>query len=281
MLCKTCGYPLDDVRNEPACPECGTPLAASLPAARIGSPWQQRPSIGSWRSTLIALARWRELFDVIRIGRHEADWLLRINLLIAAFLLAAAFAEDRIDEVFLHQRASLAGLLGAMLVLTPAWYAALRGLTAIERAGLRFFGNKRGGRITPGIARAVTSHASYGWVLAGLLAMLGAFLGHGVLRPWYASLGAGWVLKAIPPHLAFGFVGLFCGLLVFETLSYLGAMRCRFANPARPADETVNETGRNAEPSVDDDAEPAQRAAAGRAPVDVPAQADAPDQARE
>ncbi len=258
FLCARCGYPLDEVPAEPSCPECGTAVALSLPASRIGSDWQRQPSVASWLRTLAALARWRELFDTIRIGRHDADWLLRINLALAALLLAAAFAEDRIDEVFLHARGSLAGLLGALLILTPGAYALLRGLTAIERAGLRFFGNRRGGRITPAIARAVTSHASYGWVLAGLLAVVFAFLGHGVLRPWYASLDRWWVLDLVPAHSAFAAAGLFTGLLVFETLSYLGAMRCRFANPDRPGDESANESRPDAEPTVDDHAEPAQ-----------------------
>ncbi|MEO0632013.1 MAG: hypothetical protein AAFY46_15010 [Planctomycetota bacterium] len=255
MLCVRCGYPLDDVSHEPACPECGTPVALSMPEIRTGSPWQRGPSITTWVRTLLALFRWRSLFDTIRIGRHDGDWLLRINLALAALLLASAFAEDRIDEVFLHSRGSLAGLLGALLILMPGAYAFLRGLTAIERAGLQFFGNKRGGRITPGIARTVTAHASYGWVLSGLLAVVLAFLGHSVFRTWYGSLGTWWVLRLVPAHTAFAAAGFFTGLLVFETLSYLGAMRCRFANPARPAGESANETPSNPEPTVDDHAE--------------------------
>lgn len=256
MLCCRCGYPLDDVLEADSCPECGTEVAASMPEVRVGSPWQQRGSVGAWIATLAALARWRHLFDTISIGRHDADWLLRINLGIASVLIASAFAEDRIDEVFLHSRGSLAGLLGALLILTPAAFALLRGLTAIERAGLQFFGNRRGGRVTPGIARAVTSHASYGWVLAGLLAVVGAFLGHSVLRTWYGSIGTWWVLRIVPAHTAFGSAGFFLGLLAFETLSYLGTMRCRFANLPRPAVEFVNEPSESSEqppidPSVD------------------------------
>lgn len=284
LLCKSCGYPLDDVLNEPACPECGTPVSASLPERRTGSPWQRSPSFLTWWSTLLGLLRWRDLFDSIRVGRHDGDWLLRINLGLASLLLAAAFAEDRIDQVFLHARGSLAGLLGALLILTPGAYAFLRGLTSIERAGLRYFGNKRGGRITPAIARTVTAHASYGWVLAGLLAVVGAFIGHAWLRPWYRGLDLPWLFVRPDAHIAFGLVGFFAGLIVFETLSYVGAMRCRFANPARDRDELANETHENAEPTVDDHAERAERPdqrSADQHALDVPPQADQADPARE
>ncbi|MEL6795241.1 MAG: zinc ribbon domain-containing protein [Planctomycetota bacterium] len=278
LLCGRCGYPLDDVLNEASCPECGTPVAASMPETRIGSPWQRGGSFASWLRTLATLARWRQLFDTITVGKHDTDWLLRINLGLAALLTACAFAEDRIDEVFLHNQGSLAGLLGALLILTPAAYAVLRGLTAIERAGLQFFGNKRGGRVTPGIARAVTSHASYGWVLAGLLAVVLAFLGHSVFRTWYGSLGTWWVLRLVPAHTAFAAAGFFAGLLVFETLSYLGTMRCRFANLPRPYAESTDETGPTAEPSVDDDD---QQPPDDRAADHVPPQADQADPPRQ
>ncbi|MEO1718307.1 MAG: zinc ribbon domain-containing protein [Planctomycetota bacterium] len=278
LLCRRCGYPLDAVLHEFACPECGTPIASSMPEMRVGSPWQRGGSFASWLRTLAALARWRQLFDTITIGKHDAEWLLRINLGLAALLTACAFAEDRIDEVLLHSRGSLAGLLGALLILTPAAYAVLRGLTAIERAGLQFFGNKRGGRVTPGIARAVTAHASYGWMLAGLLAVILAFLGHSVFRTWYGSLGTWWVLRLVPAHTAFAAGGFFAGLIVFETLSYLGTLRCRFANLPRPHAESTNESGANAEPSVDNNE---QQPPSDSSSDDVSPQADAAHPSRQ
>lgn len=276
LLCARCGYPLDDVLDEPACPECGTPVAESLPETRVGSLWQKRPSLGSWLRTLAAQVRWRGLFDTITIGRNDADWLLRVNLALASVLLAGAFTEPRVDQVFLHTHGSFARLIGELLVLTPGAYILLRGLTAIERAGLRFFGNRRGGRITPGIARTVTAHASYGWVLAGLLATIGAFVGHAVLRPWYNRVGAGWILTRPEVHVAFALGGFFLGLLWFEILSYLGAMRCRFANPRGIGREGVNEAGPIPEPTVDDHAHALRRHAAAE-PVSSPP--DAPDRA--
>ncbi|MEO1535659.1 MAG: hypothetical protein AAFS11_08900 [Planctomycetota bacterium] len=92
-------------------------------------------------------------------------------------------------------------------------------------------------------------------MLSGLLAVVLALLGHSVFRTWYGSLGTWWVLRLVPAHTAFAAAGFFAGLLVFETLSYLGAMRCRFANPARPSSESATETPPNPEPTVDDHAE--------------------------
>lgn len=248
LLCGRCGYPLDDVRHEPACPECGKPIAQSLPRFRTGSHWQMSPSVRYWVLTGLSLVRWRETFDRVSVGPRDAVWLLRVNAGIAAVLVAGAFAEPRIDRVFVDERVSLPGLLGTLLLVTPIAYVALRALTGIERAGLRYFGNRRGGRVTPGIARAVTAHASYGWIVAGALAVIGAFVGHAMLRTWYNRAGAGWVLTILPAHVVFGLAGFFIGLLAFETLSYLGLLRCRFANP-RPAENGIGPPAANESPS--------------------------------
>lgn len=183
----------------------------------------------------------------------RAVWLLRINHALAALLVAAALAEDRIDEVFLHRDASATRLLGSLLLVSPIAYIVLAGMTAIERAGLRFFGNRRGGRLTPEITLAVAAHASYGWILAGLLAVVGAFVGHALLRPWYNRQGAGWILAAPAAHVTSAAAGFFLGLLAFETLSYIGAMRCRFANLPRPPGEPMNDPPPGDEPTLDRD----------------------------
>ncbi|MEO1583388.1 MAG: hypothetical protein AAFR96_02310 [Planctomycetota bacterium] len=242
FLCERCGYPLDAVRTEQACPECGRSIASSLPSARTGSPWQRAPSLGSWSVTGAKLLFTAGVFRSIRISRGSSAWLLRVNLLFSAVLVSLAVAERGIDALMLRRDASLAGVLGSVLIVTPVAYVLLWVLTAIERAGLRYFGNRRGGRLTPEIAAAATAHASYGWVIAGVLAIIGAFLGHVILSPWYRASVSGSILSALPPRRAFGLLGFFGGLVVFETLSFLGANRCRFANlPTAESEATLDE----------------------------------------
>ena len=45
LLCESCGYEIGGLRKSGACPECGRPIARSVPDARRGSPWQRRSSL--------------------------------------------------------------------------------------------------------------------------------------------------------------------------------------------------------------------------------------------
>lgn len=50
--CERCGYSTADLPTDGDCPECGFPIARSLPNTRPGSPWQQEPSVRSWLVTV-------------------------------------------------------------------------------------------------------------------------------------------------------------------------------------------------------------------------------------
>ncbi|HVZ94497.1 MAG TPA: hypothetical protein VG797_08300 [Phycisphaerales bacterium] len=52
FLCEHCGYDLSATVHDARCPECGTPVAESLPGARPGMPIQQRFSLRNWQSTV-------------------------------------------------------------------------------------------------------------------------------------------------------------------------------------------------------------------------------------
>lgn len=229
LLCGGCGYPLDAVRREPACPECGRPIAESLPAYRIGSPWQRSASLPAWFKTASMLTRWRTLFDRISIDAGKNRWLLRVNLGVASPLCAAAVLWQEAARAVQTGR-GWGSVLGGGLLVVPMAYGFVWTLTRIEAFGLRFFGNRRGGRVSPAIARAVVAHASYGWILAGLLAWAGAVASGNGLSTWLGEVTGGWAPGPVPVRpVAIG-LGFFAGLLLFETLSYLGILRCRFAN---------------------------------------------------
>lgn len=130
-------------------------------------------------------------------------------------------------------------LLTSAPLLIPVFIPLLLALTALETIGLRTFGSRRGWRITRPVAWSVVSHASAGWLAAGLLAMLLHALAQlPALHPRMLDL-----YSLLDQHLSiFGFtwatttrwmpttLGLFIGMLVFETIVYFGVRRCRFAN---------------------------------------------------
>ncbi len=130
-------------------------------------------------------------------------------------------------------------LLVSGSLLIPVFILLLLALTSLETIGLRTFGARRGWRITRPVAWSVVSHASAGWLAAGLLAMLFHALAQlPALHPRLLDLYA-----LLDQHLnIFGFtwatttrwmpttLGLFLGMLVFETIVYFGIRRCRFAN---------------------------------------------------
>lgn len=236
LLCERCGYVLEGLESHLACPECGRPIAESLPNARTGTPFQNDPTWRGLARQCVMLAREPgALFALARIGRIADDSLLFRSAAAAAFaalapactvLLARAFPGLREHELIigLCVAALLWGLLTALLLV----------LTAIERAGITFFARRRGWRVPTPVARTICANAAPGWIAAAvffnlaLLALPGAMrLAGNAPAPWRTAAEAG--AASLP---AAGFIA---GMLVFETLVYIGVRRCRWANwAARP-----------------------------------------------
>lgn len=226
LLCEGCGYVLHGLPRSSACPECGRPIAASLPEARPGTPWQRTGGAAAWVNTsLQTVLRPRDVFGRVRPGDRDGV-LLRVNCTVAGALLTGGWWWSREPGGM-----SLAGaLLGAGAVFAGSVIGLLV-LTWIERVGLVFFSRRRSERLTRPMASSICAHASVGWLLAGVL----AFAGVGAvevlrLEPWVARPAPNvvvihaWVVS-VPPA-----AGFFTGLMVFEVLAYVGARRCRFAN---------------------------------------------------
>lgn len=271
LLCERCGYPIEDFVREAAgashadpagnCPECGEPIAASLPARRTGSPWQNRGArvfrkriyrvglglIGPWLATnYAALRQPRTLFRTMRIEARSGTGLLWINLVVAGFLLVDPWVGVLIGDPARGARGSGPvveyATKAAMLLLETGVVALLFALlTTVEYFGVRLFARQRGWRLTKAGAWQVCCHASVGWVLVALLPMLGMslmfastyWLGWApkgvidlseLLGPMVPLIGVQSLVTAL---LTIG--GLIAGLLVFETLVYLGVRQCKFA----------------------------------------------------
>jgi len=285
LLCEACGYPIEDFVLEATpnstttftphstphtphgnCPECGEPIAASLPASRPGSPWQNRHArtfrrrifqiglglIGPWLDTnFAALKRPRSLFRSLRIEPKSGTPLLIINAVVAGFLLVDPWVGVLIGDPARYARSS--GPVAefatktAMLILETIAVALFFGLlTWIEFQGVRFFARQRGWRLTRDAAWQVCCHASVGWVLLGLFPLLGmaimfaatywlSWSPKGVidlsslLGPMVPLIG---VQSLVTGVLTIG--GAILGLLVYETLVYIGIRQCKFAATIRP-----------------------------------------------
>ncbi len=231
LLCERCGYVIDDLPRDGPCPECGTPIAESLPERRVGSAWQQRPSAEAWIRTSIALLRHPvEAYAGMRVEGWQSYRFAWWNLRLAGVLVAAALAADAVLRVAPTHPAFIwwffATITGSVITVI-----AFSILTRIEHVGIRFFGRRRGWRVTRLVADVVCWHSSIAWVLAALLCAAGLLVMHtdagevfgpGVQRAWNQYRG-------LMPLL-----GLLIGLLVFEFLVYFGVRRNRFANRSRP-----------------------------------------------
>lgn len=240
LLCERCGYVVDGLPRDGPCPECGTPIADSHPDRRPGSPWQQRAGFASWLRTGILMMRHPvRAWAVVRIESTCVGW-AQVNRGIAAALIAVV-TSARVMRGLIGPDApapwSWCVWVLAWLVLTFLFAVLLRVLTAIEHRGVRFFGARRGWRVTHTVADTVCAHASVGWLVAGVLFGAGAvFVDSGLARQVTAAIGrpiltpTPW-LRYLPPGL-----GFLAGMLVFEFLVYFGVRHNRFANRPRAAD---------------------------------------------
>lgn len=244
LLCEHCGYVLDGLSESSKCPECGTPVASSLPSAREGSAWQQRPGTGSWLRTLGSLASSPQgLFGRVR---PTPTWgLLAVNLgLSAVIVMVGGVIWEYVSGSSLP---SLYELSNAVLIGLGA-AAGFGTLTWIEMLGVGLWRRRSGRRLPPGVAWCICSHASYGWLISGLLAAIGWAIAPRI-HHWMTSQGIGWIDG--PVALALLVVpGVFLGMLVFETLVYLGVRRCRFINvPRLPRPDRVASSQADSRPA--------------------------------
>ncbi len=236
LLCESCGYDIASLSPSGNCPECGSPIGASLPAHRRGSPWQVRPTLTSWALTnYLMLRRPASTFDRIRMDSRGMRSLLWANLVLAAALLASPWIDTLVGFPARNVRNAPVLIMGVayaksaslgVLAVTTLLFI----LTLVEAMGIMFFGRRRGWRITRRIAWQICAHASIGWVLAAAFTLLSLVIWLNVsyfgLSGWVERAGrpAQYLLGSVP---AIGFVA---GMLVFEVLVYTGMRRCRYAN---------------------------------------------------
>lgn len=236
LLCEKCGYVIEGLDQAGNCPECGKPIVESLPERRIGTPWQQSPSVGSlvrtWWMTLRHPVR---TLDVIWFEEHPglspAMASSAYSTIILAVFVLIGMIPGAIDPV-----SGMTDLVGTTILtviivaviaflLTQVYFV----LTLIEAKGLRVIGHTRGFRITDNIAWAIVGHGALGWAIVNasvIVLVLSELLLSGLKLPHTDQLSL--------ISIALGITTVLFGFLFFETFAYLGLRRLKFANRVRP-----------------------------------------------
>ncbi len=99
-------------------------------------------------------------------------------------------------------------------------------LTGVEQKGIRFFGNRRGWRISEGVGWTVVGHASYGWLVSGVLMLEPVRMN----MPW-RDMEVPFLMSDIDGYLITLIGAALWGMIVFEICVYLGVRKMRYANP--------------------------------------------------
>lgn len=251
ILCERCGYDLSALERRATresaapCPECGAPIAASVPERRAGTAWQAGAGAKAWARTGAAvLAGPRRVWGRVAASGPSGVGLCATNCALAGALWGMTVV---LTGAALFPAVSWAEASGDAGKLAGVASVALFVMSAIERVGIGLFGRRRRWRITPAVAWAVVGHASYGWFALPALAVASlaaqwaasAWLG----RPWPFACrvtGASWGVVYWAAHAA----PILPAMLVFEALVYAGFRAMRFANHPRDLGRAVEASGR-------------------------------------
>jgi hypothetical protein len=188
----------------------------------------------------------RGLFDGIRVEHRASRQLLPVNLVLAGVAFGGAWATVLLGPLMSAKSDRGATDLWLTYFLSLAYFGMVSSFslvfaTWIEWLGIRFFGARRGWRVTQGVATGVCAHASFGWILGGVLAWVAAAAG--LVNLVVMGRGAPFTFNELSRVFAVSLVGAGVGLLAFEVLVYVGVRRCRFANGSEELDGGANEPG--------------------------------------
>ena len=233
LLCERCGYEIESLPREEECPECGKPIAESLPERRTGTPWQHEQTWRAllrtgWMTVRSPLVTLDDMQANEEIGVEQSN---RLTILAGAItsipvMLAITLAEPLIGPLVAPV---------VLLVVTAFIAPFLSLLTYIEVRGIQFFATRRGGRLTRAMAWSICGHGSAGWVLAASGISIGASVAALAVS---ATVQRGFFTPTLNTVVNVGstlaLLGFLAGFLFFETFAWLGVRRCKFANRASP-----------------------------------------------
>lgn len=246
LLCEKCGYVIEGLDTSGNCPECGKPIAESLPERRTGTPWQQSPGaktlLATWWMTLRHPLR---TLDVMKLSERTSTGLSGRTLMFSSICMYILLLMLEVINPYSSLNVlalAVMSAIGALIV-----FAIFVMLSEIELAGLRIISKSRGFRVTEPIAYNIVGHGSVGWVWCGAMLALSLYsLGQSVMHstemnefpalPWSdRPFVTGYTLSRYYDSLTLIFFLLsFPGFLFFETFAYLGLLRLKYANRIRP-----------------------------------------------
>jgi hypothetical protein len=242
LLCERCGYVVEGLPAEGACPECGKPIVESLPERRrsiAGQGWL-RIALSDIRHPIRSLDTMRiEPKNVghgkaLRIWASASIGLWPVPVAIAIIMGSGSNADPG--------KVLLPGLgLGCILFII-AWLS-FESLTWIESRGLQFISRHRGTRITRAISSSICGRGSLGWLFGAVLSHVPIWLAAVI---WVSSSGTidngeyrsptlpGWAWTPVELSPLLAFAATVVGFLFFETFAWLGLRRLKYANRVRP-----------------------------------------------
>jgi hypothetical protein len=253
LLCENCGYELEGRLAMTAgarCPECGKPTAESLPEARRGTPWQQKPGFFSWGVTVWrTLMRPRRTYGQLSMSSRGFGF-LGVNLLVSSSLMVAPvtglfigdFARAARGKGAWPETLAYLGSFGLHMLLVGSM---LFFVTLFDVYGIGLLARARGWRLTREAAWTVCNQASAAWLLSGALPLLFManyyVLNTLVKLPFTGQVSNAAGMPRMSWQEALGvwlpIVGYLSGLLAFEVLALRGARVCRYANLPRSEGE--------------------------------------------
>lgn len=241
LLCESCGYVVEGLDPASACPECGKPIAESLPERRIGTPYQQRPTLRNLAKTWWMTVRHPiRTLDVMAIHRRSASKLGRSTLVIgmlfagmAGPLAPAAILTNDVIRITSPSASSLASKVAinsvALFVMPAVLYGVVVAvLGTIEATGLTLFMRRFRRQSRGEIARSICAHGAVGWLVCGVC--FGLLMTWNLLNSFTDLEEKVWALAG----LGIALVGVLAGFLFFEVFAYLGLRRLKYANRPRP-----------------------------------------------
>ncbi len=250
LLCEKCGYVIEGLDITGRCPECGKPIAESLPERRIGTPWQQDPGFISLIQTWwLTLRHPKQTLDFL--SPAPPKWLSLITLGCAGLLVSFGWMSFLL---FPDPNAEEFGSPSTLSMLLPTGIFALIAfvifylLTQIETFGLRIFGSRSGFRISKDLSKSITAHAAVGWLLLAVCFAFKMLLGNTLFYVMTPDLQPATDADTVnqyamlfndPPNWVFTvnrllYILILPGFLFFECFAYLGLRRCKFANRMKP-----------------------------------------------
>lgn len=247
LLCERCGYVVEGLPAEGACPECGKPIVESLPERRKALPPKATCRIA--RSDLRHPIRALDTM-AIEPGCKAHGLELRLLASVAVALCVVPFTLAIVvydlKSGTLNDGAIIVGCVAALFLLILTWIV-LEVLTRVEAMGLRFLGTRRKVRITKPIAACICARGCAGWLAGACLAHVPLWIAAIV---WIAYSGIedhgsyssptlpswAWPVVEFAPLLAPA--AMLSGFLFFETFAWLGLRRLKYANRVRPPDQT-------------------------------------------